>query len=40
VRIKLNAAGGRIPRRARTKVVVAYFPRRSTLELLTRSARL
>jgi hypothetical protein len=40
VRVKLSAVGRRIPRRARTKVVVAYFPRRSALELLMHSARL
>jgi hypothetical protein len=45
VRLRLAAtpAGARIlyrRRRVRTKVVVAYFPRRGPLTLLTRSARL
>jgi hypothetical protein len=41
VRVKLVAAGAPLKRRRlRTKVVVAYFPRRSTLELLMRSAKL
>jgi hypothetical protein len=45
VRLRLTATprGTRVlarRRRVRTKVVVAFFPRRSTLTLLMRSARL
>ena len=43
LRLKPTPAGERIlakRKRVRTKAVLAYFPRRSTLELLMRSARL
>ena len=41
VRVRLTSTGAaKLRKHPRTKVVVAYFPRRSTLELLMRSARL
>ncbi len=41
VRVRLTSTGAaKLGKHPRTKVVVAYFPRRSTLELLMRSARL
>jgi len=41
VRVRLTPTGAaKLRRHPRTKVIVAYFPRRSTLELLMRSARL